>query len=161
MKQTKVLTLTAMVIALCAIGAVIKIPAFITTAALDAAPALISAVFLPPMLAGVAGALGHILTALTSGMPLGPLHVIIAIEMLIVVSIFAILHQKNYHLLKWIWLLVGNGVLSALPFYFIISPAFFVASVPGLLIATVINGILAAVLIPIIQKVVMRKEVHG
>lgn len=160
MKQTK-LTLTAMVIALCAIGAVIKIPAFITTAALDAAPALISVVFLPPMLAGVAGALGHILTALTSGMPLGPLHVIIAIEMLIVVSIFAILHQKNYHLLKWIWLLVGNGVLSALPFYFIISPAFFIASVPGLLIATVINGILAAVLIPIIQKVVMRKEVHG
>lgn len=160
MKQTKLLTLTAMVMALCAIGAMIKIPVFSATAALDAAPAFISAAFLPAAFAGIAGGMGHVLTALTSGMPLGPLHALIAIEMFVVVWVFASLHKKGKHILKWVWALIANGILSPLPFYFIISPAFFFASVPGLLLATAVNLVFVAVLLPILQKVFTRNEVR-
>lgn len=37
--------LTAMVAAICAVGAAIKVPAFISTAALDSAPAFLGVVF--------------------------------------------------------------------------------------------------------------------
>lgn len=161
MKNTKILTLTAMVMALCAIGALIKIPVFSTTAALDAAPAFISAVFLPPLYAGIAGGIGHMLTALTSGMPLGPFHFIIAGAMFIVVWIFALLHRRGQHTLKWIWALVSNGIVSPLPFYFLISPAFYISATPGIVLATILNLVLAAILMPILQKVFARKGVHA
>ncbi|WP_409369680.1 ECF transporter S component [Lysinibacillus sp. 38-6] len=151
------LTLTAMVAAICAIGAVIKIPSFVSTAALDSAPAFIGVVFLSPMLAGVAGLIGHFITALTSGFPYGPLHIIIAVEMFIVVWIFAVMHKKGLHFWKWPVALVLNGVVAPLPFYFIISPAFFWASLPGIFMATVINLIIVAVVMPVLSKVFVRK----
>lgn len=151
------LTLTAMVAAICAIGAVIKIPSFVSTAALDSAPAFIGVVFLSPVLAGVAGLIGHFITALTSGFPYGPLHIIIAVEMFIVVWIFGVMHKKGLHFWKWPVALVLNGVVAPLPFYFIISPAFFWASLPGIFMATVINLIIVAVVMPVLSKVFVRK----
>lgn len=151
------LTLTAMVAAICAIGAVIKIPSFVSTAALDSAPAFIGVVFLSPVLAGVAGLIGHFITALTSGFPYGPLHIIIAVEMFIVVWIFGVMHKKGLHFWKWPVALVLNGVIAPLPFYFIISPAFFWASLPGIFMATVINLIIVAVVMPVLSKVFVRK----
>ena len=152
------LTLTAMVAAICAIGAVIKIPSFVSTAALDSAPAFIGVVFLSPVLAGVAGLIGHFITALTSGFPYGPLHIIIAVEMFIVVWIFGVMHKKGLHFWKWPVALVLNGVVAPLPFYFIISPAFFWASLPSIFMATVINLIIVAVVMPVLSKVFVRKE---
>jgi len=151
------LTLTAMVAAICAIGAVIKIPSFVSTAALDSAPAFIGIVFLSPVLAGVAGLIGHFITALTSGFPYGPLHIIIAVEMFIVVWIFGVMHKKGLHFWKWPVALMLNGVVAPLPFYFIISPAFFWASLPGIFMATVINLIIVAVVMPVLSKVFVRK----
>ena len=151
-------TLTAMIAAICSIGAMIKVPSPVTSAALDSAPAFLSVVFLPPMFAGSAGMIGHFITALTSGFPLGPLHIIIAIEMFAVVWIFGIMHKRGYHVLKWPMALILNGVIAPLPFYFIISPAFFWVSVPGLLIATLINLAIVAVAMPIVSKVFVRKE---
>lgn len=151
------LTLTAMVAAICAIGAVIKIPSFVSTAALDSAPAFIGVVFLSPVLAGVAGLIGHFITALTSGFPYGPLHIIIAGEMFIVVWIFGVMHKKGLHFWKWPVALVLNGVVAPLPFYFIISPAFFWASLPGIFMATIINLMIVAVVMPVLSKVFVRK----
>lgn len=152
------LTLTAMIAAICAIGAVIKVPSPVTSAALDSAPAFLSVVFLPPMLAGVAGMIGHFITALTSGFPYGPLHIIIALEMFIVVWVFGIMRKKGLHFWKWPVALILNGVIAPLPFYFIISPSFFWVSVPALVMATLINLIIVAVAMPIISKVFVRKE---
>lgn len=95
--------LTAMVAAICAVGAMIKVPTFISTAALDSAPAFLGVVFLSPLLAGVAGLIGHFITALTAGFPLGPLHLLIAVEMLMVVWIFGVMHKKAC--------IFGNGPL--------------------------------------------------
>ena len=159
MKRQKLLTLTltAMVAAICAIGAVIKIPSFVSTAALDSAPAFIGVVFLSPVLAGVAGLIGHFISALTSGFPYGPLHIIIAAEMFIVVWIFGVMQKNGLHFWKWPVALLLNGVIAPLPFYFIISPAFFWASLPGIFMATVINLMIVAVVMPVLSKVLVRK----
>ncbi|MFJ7920798.1 ECF transporter S component [Lysinibacillus fusiformis] len=149
--------LTAMVAAICAVGAAIKVPAFISTAALDSAPAFLGVVFLSPLLAGVAGLIGHFISALTAGFPLGPLHVIIAIEMFIVVWIFGVMHKKGMHVWKWPVALVLNGIVAPLPFYFIISPAFFWGALASIFIATAINLMIVAVVLPILSKVFVRK----
>jgi len=149
--------LTAMVAAICAVGAAIKVPAFISTAALDSAPAFLGVVFLSPLLAGVAGFIGHFISALTAGFPLGPLHAIIAVEMFIVVWIFGVMHKKGMHFWKWPVALVLNGIVAPLPFYFIISPAFFWGALSSIFIATAINLIIVAVVIPILSKVFVRK----
>lgn len=159
MDRQKLMTwiLTAMVAAICAVGAAIKVPAFISTAALDSAPAFLGVVFLSPLLAGVAGFIGHFISALTAGFPLGPLHVIIAVEMFIVVWIFGIMHKKGMHFWKWPVALVLNGIVAPLPFYFIISPAFFWGALASIFIATAINLIIVAVVMPILSKVFVRK----
>ncbi len=149
--------LTAMVAAICAVGAAIKVPAFISTAALDSAPAFLGVVLLSPLLAGIAGFIGHFISALTAGFPLGPLHVIIAVEMFIVVWIFGIMHKKGMHFWKWPVALVLNGIVAPLPFYFIISPAFFWGALGSIFIATAINLIIVAVVMPILSKVFVRK----
>ncbi|MEK5431119.1 ECF transporter S component [Lysinibacillus sp. FSL R7-0073] len=149
--------LTAMVAAICAVGAAIKVPAFISTAALDSAPAFLGVVFLSPILAGVAGLIGHFISALTAGFPLGPLHVIIAVEMFIVVWIFGVMHKKGMHVWKWPVALVLNGIVAPLPFYFIISPAFFWGALASIFIATAINLMIVAVVMPILSKVFVRK----
>ncbi|MBG9755999.1 ECF transporter S component [Lysinibacillus sphaericus] len=149
--------LTAMVAAICAVGAAIKVPAFISTAALDSAPAFLGVVFLSPLLAGIAGFIGHFISALTAGFPLGPLHVIIAVEMFIVVWIFGIMHKKGMLFWKWPVALVLNGIVAPLPFYFIISPAFFWGALGSIFIATAINLIIVAVVMPILSKVFVRK----
>ena len=136
----------------------IKVPTFISTAALDSAPAFLAVVFLSPILAGAAGLIGHFITALTSGFPLGPLHIIIAVEMLIVVWVFGVMHKKGMHFWKWPVALVLNGIIAPLPFYFIISPAFFWGVLGSILMATVINLIIVAVVMPILSKVFVRKE---
>lgn len=157
-QKLRKLILTAMVAAICAVGAMIKVPAFISTAALDSAPAFLGVVFLSPILAGVAGLIGHFITALTSGFPLGPLHIIIAVEMLIVVWVFGEMDKKGMHFWKWPVALVLNGIVAPLPFYFIISPAFFWGALGSILMATVINLIIVAVVMPVLSKVFVRKE---
>ena len=156
--KLKLMILTAVVAAMCVIGSFIKVPGLVTTAALDSAPAFISIAFLPPLFSGIAGALGHLATALTSGFPFGPLHLIIAFEMLIITTVFNILHKKGFKIVKWIFLILGNGVFAALPFYFIISPAFFIGAVPSLLIATVINAIITAIALPVLEKVISQRR---
>lgn len=54
--KLRMITLTALTVAICVIGSFIKVPGFITTAALDSAPAFLSVLFLPPAFSGVAGA---------------------------------------------------------------------------------------------------------
>ncbi|MEK5231857.1 ECF transporter S component [Lysinibacillus sp. FSL K6-0232] len=151
--------LAAMVAAICAVGAMIKIPLFIMpTVALDSAPAFLSVVFLSPVLAGAAGLIGHFITALTAGFPLGPLHLIIAAEMFGVVWLFGVMHRRGMHVWKWPVAFLLNGVAAPLPFYFIISPAFFWGALASICAATAINLVIAAIVMPVLTKVLVRKE---
>lgn len=54
--------------------------------------------------------------------------------------------------------LVFNGVVAPLPFYFIISPAFYWASLTSLPLATLVNLVIVAIVMPILSKVFVRKE---
>lgn len=154
--RLKLITLTAMMASLCVIGSFIKVPGPIGSAALDSAPAFIAVAILPPVFASIAGLIGHLATALTSGMPLGPFHFLIAAEMFVIVLVFAQLHHKQYNTIKWLFLIVANGIIAPLPFYFVISPAFYVGAVPSLVVATLINAIVAWMTIPLIEKAKIR-----
>ena len=151
--NVRVLTLTAMVATLCAIGALIKLPVGVGTAALDALPALVSVAILPPLFSGIAAMIGHLVSSLSAGMPLGPFHLVIAGEMFVILWIFAKLHQAKKHIVKWIFFVFANSVLAPLPFYFLIDPVFFYAAVPSLFIASSINAGLAFLLAPIVERV--------
>ncbi|WP_339175743.1 ECF transporter S component [Solibacillus sp. FSL R5-0691] len=159
--KLRLIILTALIAAICVIGSFIKVPVGIVgTAAFDSAPALISAIFLPPVFAGAAGALGHIATGLTSGFPLGILHLLIAAEMFMIVAVFAKMHRKGLHLLKWIFVIIANGIIAPIPFYFIISPAFYIGSIASLTIATAVNCLIAILVMPVLKTVVQRVGVN-
>lgn len=160
MAKTKTLTLTAMFAALAVVGSFIKIPVPPGTAALDSTAAFISMAFLPAPFAAVAGAIGHLATALTSGFPLSlPIHLLIAVEMAIVAGVAALFYRKGLRKSAWIWIVIANGILSPLPYYFIISPAMYVAVAPGILIATALNVVVSLILLPILQKIIVRSGV--
>lgn len=146
-------TLTALFAALCAMGGLLKIPLGIGSTALDSTPALMSAAFLPPLYAGIAALIGHTASAMYAGFPLGPFHALIALEMFVIVLIFARLHKANRNVLKWVFFVVANGLLAPLPFYFLISPAFFLGALPGIFIATVVNAAIAGVAMPALQRI--------
>lgn len=146
------LTLTAMFAALCAVGGLLKIPLGIGSTALDSTPALISAAFLPPIYSGIAALLGHSASAMYAGFPLGPFHVLIALEMLLIVFVFARLHKAKRNVWKWVFFIAANGLVAPLPFYFLISPAFFIGAVPAIFIATIVNASIAAVVMPVLQN---------
>ena len=152
--QLKKLTLTALFVALCVVGGMIKIPSGIGSLALDTVPALISAAFLPPVFSGIAAMLGHTASAMYAGFPLGPFHVLIALEMFVIVIIFARLHKAERPIAKWLFFIVANGLIAPLPFYFLISPAFFIGAIPFLLLATIVNAVVAAVVMPSLQHIV-------
>ncbi|MBK3495669.1 ECF transporter S component [Viridibacillus sp. YIM B01967] len=158
--KLRTLTLTAIIAALCAVGSMIKVPVGISSAALDSAPAFLGAVFLPPVAAGAAAAIGHLVSAMTGGFALGPLHFLIAAEMFLVLWGFAKLHHAGRTYSKWIFAIIANGILSPLPFYWIISPAFFFSAVPGIFIATVLNITIAAIGMPVLSRAFQRKEAH-
>ncbi|SEJ65132.1 Protein of unknown function [Bhargavaea ginsengi] len=159
MNRTRLLVMTALVSAMCAIGALVKIPMGIGSAALDSAPALLSAAFLPPAAAGTAAMIGHLISAITGGSPLGPLHLLIAVEMFVVTGGFAWLHHRGRDLLKWGYFLVGNGVVAVLPFYWLVTPAFFWTAIIAVPAASIVNAIVAGATMPIVRKAAVRKEV--
>lgn len=139
--------LLALFVSLSAVGGMIKIPVGFGSIALDAAPALAASIILGPLAGAVVGGVGHFLSALTGGFPLGPFHLLIAGEMAILFAGFAYL----YAIQRWIgyvffWL--GNSLMLPLPFYFLMSAPFYYTLVPALLIGSFINLILFILVIP-------------
>ncbi|WP_342542178.1 ECF transporter S component [Paenisporosarcina sp. FSL H8-0542] len=154
--NVRLITVTAMVATLCAIGALVKLPVGIGSAALDAVPALVSIAILPPVFSGIAASVGHLVSALSIGMPLGPFHALIAVEMFGILWIFAVLHQKGWIRWKWLFFILANSVIAPLPFYFLISPAFFYGAVPSLLLASCLNAVIAFLLEPVMKRLFQR-----
>ncbi|MGB5945816.1 ECF transporter S component [Paenisporosarcina sp.] len=150
--NVRLITVTAMIATLCAIGALVKLPVGIGSAALDAVPALVSVAILPPVFSGIAASIGHLVSALSIGMPFGPFHALIAVEMFGILWVFAVLHQKGWGRWKWLFFVLANGVIAPLPFYFLISPAFFYGAVPSLFLASCINAGIAFLLEPVLKR---------
>ncbi|WP_243385497.1 ECF transporter S component [Bacillus kexueae] len=140
-------TVIVMFISLSVIGAMIKIPAIVGSVALDSFPAFLAAILLHPVVGGIVAFAGHFLSSLLVGFPLGGFHLLIAAEMFALVYLFGILFRKS----KWGALFTAillNGLVLPLPFYAIMGGAFYVAIVPSLLIAAVVNVGVALLLAP-------------
>ncbi|MEH7491532.1 ECF transporter S component [Neobacillus niacini] len=146
--KSRMLSLLALFSALSAVGAAIKIPSTIGSVAFDVFPALLAAALLGSGAGAMVGALGHLLSALIAGFPLGPMHVLIAIEMALLVFIFGVLYKKNKKGTASILFILANAFAAPLPFIVIMNKAFYIALVPSLLIASIINTVIALVAIP-------------
>jgi uncharacterized membrane protein len=150
----KMVSFLAMMIALSAVGAAIKIPAIVGSVALDVAPALLAAA----LLSGGAGALvalfGHLLSALLGGFPLGPLHLLIAGEMAVLVWLFGILYKSHHKILASFLFVLGNSFVAPAPFIFLMNLGFYVAIVPSLFIGSILNTVIALIIIPRISSAV-------
>lgn len=154
----RVITRSGLLIALSAIGAMIKIQG---TIAFDSMPGYFAALFISPMAGGFVATLGHLLTSITSGFPLTvPMHLIIALEMGLIAYIFGILGRKSNGIIASIVAILLNGPIVTfvasvtakmlgLPFN---GPAMFNALVIPLTIASSANIILAYVIFKIINK---------
>jgi hypothetical protein len=142
------ISLIALFIALSVAGASIKIPAIVSSVALDMVPALVAGAVLGGGFGATIAFLGHLLSALIGGMPLGPFHFVIALEMAVLVWSFAFIYHKKKRAIASIVFIVGNTILAPLPFLFIMGSGFYMGMLPSLFIGAVINTILALILAP-------------
>lgn len=153
------LTYGGMLIALSAVGALIKITG---TIALDSMPGFFAALFLGPSAGALVGAFGHLLTAVTSGFPMSlPMHLFLMIVMGFVIYVFGITYKKVGSIPAFIVGVVLNGPFAALvsvpaskmlglPFN---GWALFNVIIVPLILASIVNVFLAQVVYKSITKI--------
>jgi len=139
--STRRLARMALLVALCAVGSFIKIPAITGTPALDAAPGYFAALAFGAGEGALVAGIGHLLSALTVGFPLGAIHLFIAVGMAGCAAAVAGLFR-----IAGPWAGFAGGVLLngfAFPALFIVipgfGPGFFAAMLTPLFVASAIN----------------------
>jgi len=160
--NAKRIVLLSLFIALSAILSNFKI---FSSIAFDSMPAFLAAMIISPIAGGIVGALGHILTAYTSGFPLTvPMHLFITVQMFAIVWTYGILFKKANQYIAIIIAIILNGpvatflsgvLITYLDVTFTIS-GFFKVMVLPLTIVSAANIILAF----IIQKVIKRARIQ-
>ena len=134
----------AILVALSAVGALIKIPSPTGTVALDSAPAFLAAAAFSPVEGSIVGAIGHLVSALTTGFPLGlPVHLLVAAEMALFVWIFGVVARRVN---IWVAVVVGvvlNGVVAAAIMIPIGGTGLFAALLLPLIVGSAINIVVA------------------
>jgi uncharacterized membrane protein len=159
--NTKKIVLLSLFIALSAVLSNIKI---VYSIAFDSLPAFLAAMMISPIAGGIVGALGHLLTAITSGFPFTvPVHLFIAIQMLVIVWIFGVLFKKMNQYIAMVVAIILNGPVATLLSGLLIAylnhsftaktiSSFFILMVVPLTLASAANIVLAFIL----QKVMKR-----
>ncbi|MGD6902889.1 ECF transporter S component [Bacillus infantis] len=159
--KNKKMMLAALFIAFSAIGAAVKIPAVIGSVALDSFPALAAAALLGGGSGSIVAGLGHLLSALVGGMPLGPLHFLVAAEMAVLVWVYGKLWGSGRRKMAFAIFAAGNTFAAPLPFLFLMGTGFYIAIVPSLLIGSLLNGLLAFWAVPRISRVLGERQREG
>ncbi|MEE6450153.1 ECF transporter S component [Gottfriedia acidiceleris] len=161
--NTKRIVLLSLFIALSAVLSNIKI---VYSIAFDSLPAFLAAMMISPIAGGIVGALGHLLTAITSGFPFTvPVHLFIAIQMLVIVWIFGVLFKKMNQYIAMVVAIILNGPVATLLSGLLIAylnhsftvktvSSFFILMVVPLTLASAANILLAFIL----QKVMKRAD---
>ena len=157
MNKLKNGALLALFISLTVIGASIKIPAIAGSIALDSVPALVGAILVGPLFGAMVAFFGHLFSALLGGFLLGPLHLIIALEMLLIVCIFSYLYNKGYRRSGFILFVFLNSIVAPIPFIFIISSTFYLQIFLPLLIGSIVNALITALLLPKLVKITSKQ----
>lgn len=149
--SSKKISLLALFIALSVVGASIKIPAIVGSVALDVFPALLAGAILGGGLGAIVGAAGHLVSALIGGMPLGPMHFLIALEMAVLVYLFGVYFSLGKKFRASFLFVIGNAIIAPIPFLFLMGTGFYMAIVPSLLMASLLNACIALFAIPRLQ----------
>lgn len=157
----KAISWLALFTALSAVGSMIKVPAPAGSVALDSFPALIAAVLLGPGAGALSAAAGHVLSAAVAGLPMGPLHLVVAAEMAALLFLFGVLYKRKAGKTAFIIFWSANTLLLPLPFAFIMGWGFYAAMVPSLAVAALLNAGLAAVLAPRLQALFEKRSFHA
>jgi uncharacterized membrane protein len=144
----KKISLISFFIALSVAGASIKIPAIISSVALDMVPALLGSVMFGSIPGAIIAFIAHLLSALLGGMPLGAFHLLIAVEMAVLVWLFAIFYKIGKRWLAGILFVIGNTLVAPLPFLFLMGIGFYIGMLPSLFIGALFNTVIALVLAP-------------
>jgi len=143
------LTYCGMLIGLSAVGALIKVSGSI---AFDSMPGFFAALFLGPVEGAIVAALGHLLTAATSGFPMTlPMHIFLIIEMGLISYLFGAIYNRRGDIMASVIAIVLNGPVSTLivvPLSIIFGLAFngwplFSALIVPLTLASAANVLLA------------------
>ncbi|MYL19557.1 ECF transporter S component [Halobacillus litoralis] len=144
---------TALFISLSVVGGLLKIPVGLGSVGLDSMPALTASILLGPVSGAAAGGLGHLLSALTGGFPLGPFHLFIALEMAVLLFLFPFIYYRN----QWtgyLFFIIFNSLVLPFPFFFIMDHAFYWTLVPALTAGAVINVVVFRLVLPKLTKAV-------
>lgn len=153
-KNVKTLTLVAMLIAMSAVGAMIKI---YNTVAFDSLPGYFASLYFGGYIGAIVISLGHIFTALTSGFPLGiPNHIIIAVSMAVCAYFYSLAYKKFN---SYVAIAVGtilNGPVATFIFVPQYGWGFFFQMVLPLTIASFANVLLASIIYKTVLKMIKR-----
>lgn len=147
------ISLLALFIALSVVGGFIKIPAIVGSVALDFFPALMAAIYLGRRSGMIVAGLGHLASAFIGGMPLGPLHIIVALAMAFIVLGFQSIYKKGHWIIAGIFVVMANALVAPLPLLFFFSAEFYIALLPSLLVGSFVNTLIALILAPRFQHI--------
>lgn len=153
------LTWMAALIALTVVGGSIKIPSAIGSIAFDSMPALVAAALFGGVQGAVVGGVGHLVSAYLGGLPLGPFHLLIALEMAALCWTFGVLYEKGRTRGAVLLFVMGNTLIAPLPFIYFISKAFYFSVIPSLLVASILNTILAVLIAPRLEPILKLRTV--
>ena len=130
----------ALLIAVSAVGALVKIPSPTGTVALDSAPGFLAAAIFSPVEGAVIAALGHLLSAATTGFPLGALlHLIVAVEMALFAWVFGRLVRRVSTVVGAIVAVILTGVLAPVVMIPVAGFGGYVAMIVPLLVSSAVN----------------------
>ncbi|WP_125582274.1 ECF transporter S component [Levilactobacillus cerevisiae] len=160
-RALKRLTLTALLLALCVIGANVKIMGSI---ALDSAPAFLGAIMLGPWIGALLGLFGHLTSAMLAGFPLTlPVHLVVGFMM--GVCMFAVgWIRKRFGVNKLGVIILSDivGYIINVPIevpllYPLLKGTIFALFIP-LTIATIVNIVLCEVLYAVLPARVKQAD---
>lgn len=147
------LSLSAALVALCIVGSFVKIPSPTGTVALDSLPGFFSALFLGYGEGALVAFLGHLLTSLNVGFPLGfPVHLLVALEMGGIALLFRLVSTRFGILAAVVSGVLANGVLAPLSLVPLFGWGFFLGILVPLVVGSLVNIVLAVILFQVVSR---------
>lgn len=154
--KTRKLVIMALFIAISFLGANIKI---FGTVAFDSMAGFLGCLILGPVYGAIIGALGHFLTAATSGFPYTlPVHMIIMVDMALTMFLFGIIYNNFSKMNKYLGIIISaivgiiiNGPISVLMIVPIMGWGM-IAMIPILCLASFFNILIAYILYKFLSR---------
>ncbi|BBJ27989.1 ECF transporter S component [Athalassotoga saccharophila] len=151
MNKTKKITLIAIFIALSFVGSLIKIPSPIGDVGFDSTAGFTAALYLGYIPGAIVTSLGYLVITMSAGFPLGILTLPVALEMFFV----AIAYRFFFKINKIIGIAIAtalNGIISPLIVLPVGGYGLYLALIPSLTLASLLNLVLSAIIFEILSR---------